>query len=364
MKKFILPSMMFVMAFIVGLLFQSHTFVQQGHLSLFLLAPDYFREVFGSPFPLSYLLSQFLLQFYDIPVAGAAMTALLITAVYCLSRSMTLACALWIYLSLSGNIQAVVALAFVAAAVRLVLWTAKVHIGKRPTPSWAMAGSAVLVVCSAVFICLSPSVRNREIRAAVEEDARQHRWEAVLETLSPRRAEEYRDLLPYAMLALNAEGHLMSGMSAYPVKGPEDLDMEGVRTREGYYFSSLLSECLGDYNGAVHYIFQSSCHLRHGTSLLTLMQLIRYNIENENYTLVRKYASVLSHNPRNHSRARKIMEVYGRKEDRVPDADCSVAEIVTNDPMVNLGLIHKAGITSDMAAERLAAYMFLQGNIL
>lgn len=74
-KNPVIPFVLFVLSFITGLLFLNCTFIHQGQFGLFLLTPDYLKQALTEPFPFSYILSSFLVQFYDIPAAGALLTA-------------------------------------------------------------------------------------------------------------------------------------------------------------------------------------------------------------------------------------------------------------------------------------------------
>ena len=323
MKKCVVPLLLFVAAFLTGLLCAGHIFIHWGQFSLFLLTPDYFAQVFREPFPVCRLLLSFVLQFFDIPAVGPLVVAAAVAAVY--------------------------------AAVFALLRKLRVS----SALSQALLSGAVVAACVAVAV--SPSVKEKNCRYAVEQYARQHQWDKVLHIADPYTAGKDRALIPYALLALNAKGQLISGMNEYPLRGPQDLDMEGVQTGEGYWFSSILDECLGNYNEALHHLFQASCTLPQGMSQITLYQLIRFNMENENYTLARKYARILKRNPRNCILASKLLKTLEGKPDRedTPEPDKAAAPVTTDAPMYNLAALHQAGIKSDLANERLAAYMKL-----
>lgn len=371
-KKALIPSILGAAVFLTGMLCQWYSFIHQEELGLFLTTPDYLRETFSNPLPLGNLAGSFLVQFYDIALVGPAVTALLVmltwlcAAVTC--RRITIwwripatviACAAWWFIARAdGPVIAVCILSWTAAAalVSLLLRPKGEGSGRAVIPA-----SLGIIAAACLLVASSPSVRKTEQLSRLEHFTRNHEWDKVLETATPKVCAADRSLLPYAMLALNAQGRLTDEMGRYPVQKPEDLDMEGVQTREGYWFSSLLCECLGCPNEAVHLLFQSACHLPHGTSHLMLRQLIRYNIELGNYTMVRKYAEVLSRSPRNRAAARKIIETYGNLDDVDPDPGRSSAEaaVITNNPIFNIVNMYREGLESPIMEDRMNAYGML-----
>lgn len=372
-KNPVIPFVLFVLSFITGLLFLNCTFIHQGQFGLFLLTPDYLKQAFLEPFPFSYILSSFLVQFYDIPAAGALLTAAMTLAVYFLVNGILrrfgvdfrfpgvlISCLFFVFSALAPTPQYAVAALLALLALRLLCLFLK------PKASATLPPLNILSICiiagACVFVALNPKARQTELHSKMEVFSRQHQWDRILKAAGPEVARKDRYVIPYAMLALNAKGQLISGMDAYPVRGPEDLDMDGVVSREAYWFSSILYECLGCSNEAIHCVFQASCFLPQGMSHISLYQLIRFNIENENYTLVRKYARILMRSPRHRGVARKILDTYGNLPDRARTEDKAAAGVITKSPKYNLAEIFKAGIASSLVAERLAAYMKLSGG--
>ena len=117
-------------------------------------------------------------------------------------------------------------------------------------------------------------------------------WDKVLSVATPAAAAEDRVLIPYALLAHSERGTLPQNIFRYPVLGPEDIDLEGELTRHGYYFTSLVNECMGCTNEAIHNTFQAACTTPYGTSFGTLRQLIKFNIASGNKAMARKYCDV------------------------------------------------------------------------
>ena len=82
-------------------------------------------------------------------------------------------------------------------------------------------------------------------------------------------------------------------------------------------------------------------------------------MENENYTLARKYAGILLRSPRNYFLAKGLLKAMEGRRDTASTTDKALSPVITDSPIVNLGLLRKAGMQSAMANERLAAYMRL-----
>ena len=319
MKKFAVPILIFTIVFLTMQICVRHVLVREGQFTLFLLTPDYFAQVLREPFPVLNIVKSFVLQFFDIPCVGPAVLAAIAVALYAVCHT---------------------------------------SFHKKTLPDLLFCG-LVLGLC--IFTSASPEIEREDRYCAIEQYARQHRWDNILEIAGPPVAQEDRSVIPYALLALNVKGLLVSNMDSYPLSGPQDLDMYGIQTREAYWFSSLLDESLGNYNEALHHLFQASCFLPQGMSNVSLYQMIRFNVENENYTLARKYAEILKHSPRNHFLAKNILKKLADRQDRPASTDKASSPVITDSPTVNLGLLRKAGVQSAMANERLVAYLRLSG---
>lgn len=321
MKKAIMPILIFAAVFLTLEIYAGHILVRDGQFTLFLLTPDYFAQVFREPLPILHIIRSFVVQFFDISFVGPAVIAAIAVALYAICHT----------------------------------------IFHRKILSDVLPVGLLLGCC--LFIAMSPGIKKENRYCTVEQYARQHRWNDVLAIARPNVTQEDRALIPYAMLALNAKGLLVSNMGSYPLSGPQDLDMDGIQTREAYWFSSLLDEALGNYNEAVHHLFQASCFLPRGMSNISLYQMIRFNMENENYTLARKYAGILKRSPRNHFLAKRLLKTMEDRQDRPASTDRASQPVVTDSPIVNLGLLRKAGLQSAMANERLAAYFRLSNPV-
>ena len=71
MRKAVIPVLLLLGVFLVSWLCQPFTLICQEYEGLFLATPDAWARAFAQPFPLSGILSDFLIQFYRDPVYGA-----------------------------------------------------------------------------------------------------------------------------------------------------------------------------------------------------------------------------------------------------------------------------------------------------
>ena len=70
MKKAVTPLLIAAAVFTVSLIAQRYTLICQEYDGLFLAVPDYFRQLFRKPLPLSHLVTDFIKIFLD-PFAPA-----------------------------------------------------------------------------------------------------------------------------------------------------------------------------------------------------------------------------------------------------------------------------------------------------
>ena len=345
---------------------------------LFLLTPDWFREVWTGPHPVTETVASFLVQFYDIPVLGAVIAAALITLTYLaldviLRRcrlpfhrliSLLGALTLWLFTARLTSNQVPVTVLLIASGVALLSLILKKK-DDRPAPRWEFPVAVILTLVTAALIGLDARTIRQERLASVEINTQRHRWDKVLQVATPDNSAMDPRLMPYAFLALGEKGKLGDNLFKYPLTGPEDFAMEGDNSLTGCLFNSLLSECLRVPNEAIHQIFQYSAHLPHGMSHLALYQLIKYNLENGNYTLARKYARILRQNPRTRVAAKRVLKTYADAVD-VTDTlghSSALAPVLTKDPQINLALMNAIGKTTGNAGNRFLCYLLLYGDL-
>ena len=377
-KNALIPLLLFAAVFCVTQLVQPYTLVRQCNEGLFLMTPDWFGEVFRGKSPVSNLVAGFLVQFYDVPVVGPLIVAALITLIYCcidrilgsrglpfhnlISLLTVLVC--WVAEASGPSNVPMVRLALIALICALLSLLLSRRDAK-PSRRWELPVAVGLILVAMAFVSFDGKVRRHEATARVQVSARRHNWDDVLKTASPERCTVYPELMPYAFMALGEKDALGDNLFRYPVKGPEDLGMEKDNTLEGSLFNSILNECLGVPNEAIHHIFQYASRVPHGMSHLALYQLARYNAQAGNFTLARKYAGILTHNPRARASAEAFLERIASATDAADTLGHSSASslVVTSSPLFNLAQMSASGINSFHAANRYLCYQLLQGDL-
>ena len=374
----LIPATLFLVVCCVCFFLQPYSLAHMQNCGLFLLTPDWFREVWTGPHPVSETVASFLVQFYDIPVVGAMIAAALVTLTYLVLDVILRRCrlpfhrlvsllgalALWLFTARLTSNQLPVTILLIASGVALLSLFLKKD-DDRPAPRWEFPVAVVLTLVTAALIGLDARTVRQERLASVEINTQRHRWDKVLQVATEDHSALDPRLMPYAFLALGEKGKLGDHLFKYPLTGPEDFGMDGDNSLTGCLFNSLLSECLRMPNEAIHQIFQDSAHLPHGMSHLALSQLIKYHLENGNYTLARKYARILSHNPRTSVAAKRVMKTYA---DAVDVADTvghssALAPVMTKDAQINLALMNTIGRTTGNSANRFLCYLLLYGDL-
>jgi hypothetical protein len=377
--KYIIAVLLFAVVFCIGALFQRYTAIIQGQNSLFLFTGDYFRETFATSWPLSHLLESFCLQFYEIPIVGPLLNALAATLIFLLFNfflqrirvpfhtveAAIIACLCWIFAAIATTPL----ILFKVLLISSILAFAALLLKKKeaaPIRIWELITIAVFLISAALFVSISKDIRSDETTAKVRYATYKGDWNKVLENVTPQSSIERPEMMPYAFLAMGYTGELGERLFTYPIQNIEDFDMEGIQSVEGNYFNSLLNYYMGNYNEALHHIFQYSCHFPHGMTHFSLSQMIRYNNLLGNYTMVRKYAQIISRSPRYSSSASKLLKRFEGAQDSIPPAGhlSSGARTTTNNPQYDLLQLALAGIDSGIAQERFLCYLMLQGDLI
>lgn len=366
MKKQLIPIALSAAVFAVSFFFQRRTLSEEEFNGLFLFSRDYFMETLTSPLPVSRLVSDFLLQLFYYPPVGAAVEALLICGIFILLRRLTafsgtsipataIACTVWYFMAFKATPAiAVTSLIVSAALCVLVLPFIK---GRKKENKLSIAASLIIIFVFGISIPCNGKVKENEEWAGIEYAARKHDWQMLLDIANPDRASVDRDMIPYALLALNATGRLQDGMTEYPVRSTQDLDMAGQTSRKAYYFNSILYEMLDVPNEAIHCTFQAACTLPHGTGNGMLRQLIKFNIMRGDAEMVKKYSSVLSRSPMNRRLALQALRIAEELESRT-DVDSSfLAPVMARDPFLSLLRTGAAGNDSRFLKDRVSAYL-------
>lgn len=357
--------------FITGAVAMPHSFIFQHEIGLFLWLPDYFRDIFDGTFPISTLIGDFLVQFYKFPLVGALCTTLIVSGIYLIFRgifrkitrfaslfALLVSLAAWFVIARSTTPVVGVGILLVSALLRVACIPLKSFVRKSGSESHLLP--LVAIGIAAIVIISDPVIRSLNLWGRIETAAKQGKWDKVLKAATPERAAKERDMVPFALLAAGSKGQMTLALAKYKVANPGEMDFSGVENRRGFYFESLLYERLGCFNEAVHNIYQCGCHTHRGMSFAVLTQLIRYNIELGDFTLVRKYCRILRHSPAYRATADKLLEMYEGKEDVIIEGGpASSAKAITGNPMVNLVNMEQCGIKSAISRDRYNAYATL-----
>ena len=363
-----------------------YTLLMQEQKGLFLMTPDYFREVLSGSWPITTLISDFLVQFYSKPVLGSLLTGLIVAKVYlmvCTIFRFTsfrqviggLGAALsWLAIAHANTPHTGVVIlmySFLAAMISLCLPYRKFSV-KGNSGIWQAAIVLTLFIGSAALLINDKELNRKEKWYAVEYTARVHDWDLVLAIATPELCRKDQSFVPYALLALNAKGMLAEKMFDYPITGPESLGDIGEMNWSGYSLRSQIHEVIGCPNEAIHLTFQMGMALPHGTGLGLLRQLIRLEIESGQYSLARKHAAILSRNPMNRKYSESALKMVVTAEEAdnssLQDNDGNAIRssdlMISNNAIYNLGgIISYSPYATDAARERLLCHLLLSGDM-
>lgn len=378
MKKWIVPLLLFVTVFLVSRLCQPFTLICQEYEGLFLNTPDAWARAFSQPWPLSGIVSDFLIQFYRDPVYGALICAALVTLAFLLCRAVLrrlglsfdlvpalLAGVLWFVLARSSEPKVAVAAVLLLTAVWLLSLLLRRR-GKAVLWKGDLPVAVLLVLMAAASVAFNPAVQHTERFSRVKRDALYGVWDDLLKTVPPLVADEDPELTPFALLALSGKGQLNDRMQNYPVYEENDLDMvyyDGVRE---YYTSLLFKACLyqylGCYNEAIHNYFQWATQQNKGTSFIVLRRLVELYCLQGNYTLMEKYCRILDQSLTNGAYVRhfRSLAAKGQAQEPTPAAERATIPVISHDPLYNLLLLGRSGFSSPMLEERLPATLLLR----
>lgn len=370
--RLIVPVAILAVVWYVTLPVLRYTLLMQEQKGIFLMTPDYFRQLFSDPWPVTTLISDFLVQFYRVASLGALITALIVMKTYLMTcvifrftafrqvlGGLAAACTWYAIAHASTPHTGVVILmaAFLLALVSLSIPYRKIRfLGEGKSGSWQAAAAVALIVGSAVLIVKDKGIRDNEKWYAVEYCSRSHDWDVLLAIATPSQCRGDMSFVPYALLALNAKGQLIEKYTEYPVTGPESLGDIGEMSWSGYSLRSQIQEVIGGTNEAIHLSYQLGMSMPHGTSFGVLRQLIRLEIERGDYDLAIKHAMVLRQSPFNvkvadsairMARSGKAEAVPAKAQDGLRSRD----KMVSDNAVYNISAVIENSPTATSAAE-------------
>ena len=361
-----------------------YTLLMQEQKGLFLMTPDYFREVLSGSWPITTLISDFLVQFYSKPSLGALLTGLIVAKVYLMVYTIFRftsfrqivggigAALTWIAIAHANTPHTGVVIlmfTFLAALLSTFLPYRKNSITWKSGIFQATTVMALFLGSAAILVS-DRELNQKEKWYAVEYTARVHDWDLVLAIATPELCRKDQSFVPYALLALNAKGMLAEKMFDYPITGPESLGDIGEMNWSGYSLRSQIHEVIGCPNEAIHLTCQMGMALPHGTGLGLLRQLIRLEIESGQYSLARKHAAILSRNPMNRKYSESALKMVKKAEKTVDSSHTdsytpSYSDLmISNNAIYNLsGIISHCPSATDAARERLLCHLLLSGDM-
>lgn len=376
MKKYIFPAILAVTVYFVSIYCQRFTILRQEGLGLFLLTPDFFRDLLFDAFPLSNLVGSFLVQFYSNFYIGAAIVSAMVVAEYFIAKALfrrfgidmevvnvVCACAVWIALARAANPSMGMAIIFcslaVLAAVSLFF---RKKVEKRTIPAGFDISAGILAIAAvSLYIFLSPFIKEGEKWSKIEFAAVQGEWKYLLRVANVKEAERDIQVVPFALLALNAQGRLADEVDKYPIMENFGLDFgEDVSYRRSL-FDAVLYNALGCYNEAIHRTHQCGDFLPHCTSFRTLRMLVKENHALGDSLMVVKYCDILDRSLSH----RDFVEYFRnhpcpQRTPNTPEESAAAPLIVTSDPMGIMLQMGKAGISNPMVMDRYYAYFKLR----
>ncbi len=374
MKKFIFPVLLAVTVFFVSICCQRFTILRQEGLGLFLLTPDFFRDLLFDPFPLSNLAGSFLVQYYDNFYVGAAVIAVMVLIIYFIAKAffkklgidvetvaVICACTGWFFIARAANPSMGMAIIFCSTAALAVASIVRHFFRKekgRTLPRWIDTPAGIVVLCAvSVVIWKSPFIREGEKWSKIEFAAVQGEWKYLLRVASVKEAEKDIQVVPFALLALNAQGRMAEEMVKYPVMEKFGLDFGEEVSYRRSLFDAVLYSNLGCHNEAVHRIHQCGDFLPHCTSFRTLRMLIKENHALGDSLLVVKYCDILDRSLTHHEFVTYFREnPCPQRTHNTPAESAAAPLIVTSDPMGIMLQMGRADISNPMVMDRYYAY--------
>jgi hypothetical protein len=379
MRKWITPVLLFAAVFLVSRVCQPFTLICQEYEGLFLNTPDAWTRAFAQPWPLSGIVSDFLVQFYRDPLYGALISAALITGVFLLLRGICTrvgfawdslpalgAGVVWFFLARASAPKPAVAVLLLL----LVPWLLSFFLKKRSGKAWKpdLALALVLVHLAAAVTIFSPAVQRNERFSRVKRDALFGVWDDLLKTVPPSVAQDDPELLPFALLALSGKEQLGNRIQEYPVIDENDLDMVYYDGNKEYYTSLLFKACLyqylGCYNEAIHNYYQWATQLDKGTSFVVLRRLVELYYLLGNYTLMEKYCRILDKSAANGTYVRhfRALSAAGTPAESSSVRERASLPVISHDPLYNLIQLERMGFSTPMLRDRLPVTILLRNR--
>ncbi|MBQ9311214.1 MAG: hypothetical protein IJ222_10205 [Bacteroidales bacterium] len=378
MKKILPPILLALCVFSVSMFSQRYTLLLQECDGLFLATPDYFSWAFGQPFPISQVVSDFLVQFYRLSPSAPFIVTGIVVLLFLLVRGILRATPLrpslpaslvavvfWYVTAVKASPKpAVAAILCLLPVCGLSLFFRK---RKGSVSAWAdvIASSAVVLIAS-MLIVFNPGVRHAETWAKVKNATMYRKWAVLNASVTPELTAGAHEFTPFALLSLDAQHKLGSRMFSYPVYEENDLDM----CREGDYYNSIFFRAafhslIGCHNEAIHNYSQLATGVPHGTSFMVLRSLIAENYLAGNFVLVEKYCKILDRS-QTHGKYTSYYRKAMKGGSPHPADSLSLrtsVPVITDSPSHNLMVFMADGIPPVNIMDRLLCTFMLQRDL-
>lgn len=311
--------------------------------SYFSTLPDY-TALFGSiPYGPSCYVGSFLRQFYIYPAAGAAIQALFsILPFICAGiviirlfkepvRLMWIALIPMIFMTSRQfwDLNLVISLRFVSWSLVVMLAVLAVTMVWRP--QWSLPrflGNPIvnLIICIALtalsvynIVGLDPNARQHEERARLEYLGDRHRWDDILEIVTPQEARSDEFKRRYALLALTEKGLIADYGFRYGLSSSEDFYFNNTIEPMSLNFNALFYQCLGMPNASVHQAYQLGVQSVPGVGFASLRRLADLYLSLGDHVMAGKYIDILSHSTCHKRWVKSRMAVLETIRDKEPE---------------------------------------------
>lgn len=294
-----------------------HILIWLEGFSYFSTLPDFTSIQMDLPDEAFKYAGTYLLQFFRIPLLGAAVQAAFATWVMvCVQRCI---------LRLTGKVQLTwlaflpvpwfvagqyedmtlersmlwAALAMAAAALCSLPWGKKFRL---PAPRWLqwpvwVVGVPVAAVGFSVHL-LSDKVNGHKYQEGlcrIDYHANRQEWQQVLQLISPQEAREDEFKRRYALLALSETGQLADRAFGYGLTNYNQFLFVGNEDPFERSFNAYFYRSLGMQNEVVHQAYQLSLTSPFGFNFKSLRLLTDACLEMGDKALAEKYIEVLRH---------------------------------------------------------------------
>lgn len=287
--------------------------------SFFSTLPDYTFLIHDLPEDIFKYIGAFLLQFYAMPAAGAALQALFpVLVILCVY---VILCRLsddrerlmWVaYLTLPAvvscqlnDLSLAKTLTVVACSVAamLVAWAATCK--RKPFKSMPAFMHnkylALVIILVSVGTSMYVLVNNQKVTRLHEDAAyleylgENSKWDEILEFVSVQDAVKHDFKRKYVLLALSEKGLLTDYAFRYGLSSSADFVYDAPQDPMQCKFNTIFYRAIGKNDPAAYNVYLYTLHAVSGLTFYWIRTLADMYIEYKDYLLAKKYIDILSH---------------------------------------------------------------------